>query len=106
MIGGFSVLLDNGISELPEAIPGMDKSASGFFIMSFFSSLGEFLVTKNFFASGNFVAGAENIAFSNAINIGLAKMAMATSYFKHSFFKEELGPETAEGASQDQSESE
>ena len=42
----FSILLDSGVSDLTEAIPGMDKSAGGFFILSFFSSLGEFLVTK------------------------------------------------------------
>jgi len=88
---GFSVLLDDGVSDLSEAIPGMDKSAGGFFILSFFSSLGEFLVTKKFFSVGNYNAGAENIAYSNAINMMLAKMALATSFFKHHLFTDEDG---------------
>ncbi len=91
-ICAFSMLLDDGVVDMTEAIPGMGKSEAGFFIVSFFSSLGEFLTTKKFFETGQFAAGAENIAFSNSINLALAKMALATSYFKHHFLSEESLP--------------
>lgn len=85
---GFSILLDMGVSDLTEAIPGMDKSAGGFFILSFFSSLGEFLTSKKLFSMGDYAGGAQNIAYSNAINLTLAKMALATSFFKNQFFND------------------
>ena len=89
---GFSVLLDMGVSDLTEAIPGVwINPRGGFFILSFFSSLGEFLTSKKLFSARDYSGGAQNITYSNAINLMLAKMAMATSFFKHHLFTDETG---------------
>ena len=81
-VGGISFLswrMDKAISLMPTAIPGLSKGAAGFFIMSFFSSAGEFLVSKKYMERGADEDAGKNITDSNAINIGLAQAAMATS---------------------------
>ena len=75
-----SVILDDGISRIPDALPFMDKSAAGFFLMSLLSSFPEYLVTAKFFSSGQVTEGVSNIAHSNAINIMLANLAMGASF--------------------------
>lgn len=75
-------VLDMGVTDMADAMPWLSKGAAGFFLMSFFSSIGEFLSTKKFFERGHDESAVKNIADSNAINIGLAKASMATSYIK------------------------
>lgn len=92
-----SLLLDSGVSDLPEAIEGMEKSFAGFVLMAFFSSIGELLATKKLFLDGNPGGAAQNIADSNALNIMIAQMAMASSYFANGFdFKYTEGEEVEE----------
>ena len=85
-IGGIimlSGLLDSGVNDITEAFPEMGKSTAGFFILSFFSSLPELMGTQKLFSRLDFSGGMQNIADSNALNLMLAKMAMAMAYFRH-----------------------
>ncbi|MBT5338168.1 hypothetical protein HOL46_02825, partial [Candidatus Falkowbacteria bacterium] len=74
-----SVLLDKGVTDMAKSTELLGKGAAGFFIMSFFSSIGEYLATKKFFERGEDKDAMKNIADSNAINVGLAKGAVASS---------------------------
>ena len=78
-IMGLSVLLDKGVTDMAKSTELLGKGAAGFFIMSFFSSIGEYLATKKFFERGEDKDAMKNIADSNAINVGLAKGAVASS---------------------------
>lgn len=78
-----SGVLDSGVEDLTEAFPGMGKSTAGFFILSFFSSLPELMGTQKLFSKLDFSGGMQNIADSNALNLMLAKMAMAMAYFRY-----------------------
>jgi len=84
-IGGLATVLDSGVTHMADALPYLSKGPAGFVFMSFFSSLGEFQVSKKFFARGQDRDAAKNITDSNAINIGLAKAAMATSFVRKMF---------------------
>ncbi len=76
-------VLDSGVEDLSESFPQMGKSAAGFFILSFFSSLPELMGTQKLFSQLNFQGGMQNIADSNALNIGLAELSMGMAYFNH-----------------------
>jgi len=82
-VAGISTFLDSGVTHMAEALPNFSKGAAGFFIMSFLSSIGEFLTTKKFFEKGKDRDAMRNMADSNALNIGLAKAAMASSTVKN-----------------------
>ncbi len=82
---GLSVVLDKGVTHMAESVDWLGKGAAGFFIMSFLTSVGEFLTTKKFFQRGEDRAAVKNIADSNAINIGLAKCAVASSAIRSLF---------------------
>ncbi|NQT50272.1 hypothetical protein HQ571_06280 [Candidatus Kuenenbacteria bacterium] len=84
-IMGLSVLLDKGVTDMAESTKFLGKGAAGFFIMSFFSSIGEYLTTKKFFERGEDKDAIKNIADSNAINVGLAKGAVASSAIRGLF---------------------
>jgi len=81
-VAAISSLLDRGVTDISYALPYLSKGAAGFFFMSFFSSLGEFITTKKFFQRGRDKEAVKNISDSNALNIGLAKAAMLTSLFR------------------------
>ena len=80
-----SAIIDSGVSDLPEAIPELDKSTAGFVIMAFFSSIGELMTTTKFFQAAQMQSGTQNISDSNAINLLLGKLAIASSFFKNGF---------------------
>jgi hypothetical protein len=101
-VGALSILLDSGVEDMAESFPGMGKTSAGFFVMSFFSSLPELMGTMKFFqgagASGqagtdNFKSGAQNISDSNALNLGIAKMAMGIAYMRSLFSNEQITEE-------------
>lgn len=72
-------LLDRGVVDISFAIEGLGKSSAGFFIMSYISSLPELLTTTKLFQSSLDRGATKNIADSNALNILLALLAMATA---------------------------
>ena len=84
-IMGLSVLLDKGVTDMAKSTELLGKGAAGFFIMSFFSSIGEYMATKKFFERGEDKDAVKNIADSNAINVGLAKGAVASSAVRSLF---------------------
>jgi predicted component of type VI protein secretion system len=82
---GLSAVLDSGVTDMADALPWLGKGAAGFFIMSFFSSIGEYLTTSKYFKRGQDEDAIKNIADSNAINAALAPAAIATSAAKTMF---------------------
>jgi Ca2+/Na+ antiporter len=80
-IVGLSILLDDGVNDLIEATPNLGKSEVGFYIVSALTSIGDVMVAKKFIQMGNITGGVQNIAFSNALNLALAKLALSSSFF-------------------------
>ncbi len=77
-----SYMMDMHLENLEEAVPSLDKTGAGYYVMAPLSSAGELMVSLKAFRQRRDEEAAKNMTDSNALNNLIAKLVVTSRTFK------------------------